>query len=254
MIEKVTIIGSGNVASQLAPALADQVTIREVHSRNAQSGRELAHRVNAPFVEHIEELEPSDLFLVIVQDDQVPEVLKHIPDEQAVAITSGNTDLSVGTGFRKAGIFYPLQTFTRGRKLQIFEVPFLIEGNSTGFAQELFDLAWKVSRNVQFADSEKRKHLHLAAVFTNNFVNHLLYLSTKQLQEKDIDPELLHPLLKETVAKLLEIGPFAAQTGPARRGDLETIRFQLAQLSGTNREIYKLLSESILNTYDSSHD
>jgi predicted short-subunit dehydrogenase-like oxidoreductase (DUF2520 family) len=129
----------------------------------------------------------------------------------------------------------------------------LIEADSSDFAHELFDLAWVVSRNVHFASSVERKKYHLAAVWANNFTNHLIYSAKNYLDSESLNWQLLMPLLKETVDKLNYLNPYDAQTGPARRNDLQTIDSQVKMQEGMQKELYSLLSKSIQETY-SKHD
>ena len=142
-----------------------------------------------------------------------------------------------------------MQTFSKERTVAIFEVPFLIEANSVDFAQELFDLAWQISRKVSFASSAERKVYHLAAVWMNNFTNHLIYQSKEILDKNELNWEYLLPLLKETVNKLDSMNPHDAQTGPARRNDQTIIHQQEEMLSGIPKEIYTLLTKSIIDIY-----
>lgn len=249
-INTISILGSGNVATQLAKGLKlEGARISHIYSRNQITGKELALQVNAEFAEEISQLPKEQLILICTPDDQISSVLSDIPLETPVAYTSGSVELSSLTQRSHLGVFYPLQTFTKGREINLFEIPFFIEATNTDFAQQLFNLAWKVSRKVYFADSQKRSELHLAAVWINNFTNHLVYISDKYLQEKQLSIEFLQPLLKETIQKLDQISAYEAQTGPARRGDLTIVKKHLEKLHGAEREIYRLLSENIIKTY-----
>lgn len=249
-IQHIGIIGSGNVAWHLAHHLKREgLTIDWIYSRNEQTGKELAHSIDSEFVSSIEKVQ-TDLALICVNDDSIQSVISQLPSSIAIAYTSGTKPLN-DLQFEQLdiGVFYPLQTFSREKEINLFEVPFFIEANDVVFAQQLFDLAWKLSRTVQFASSEARKHLHLAAVMVNNFSNHLFYLANDYLSQHDLDWNNLKPLIQETVSKLDSLTPFDAQTGPARRNDQATIETQLALLEGKQKELYQLFTDSILNTY-----
>lgn len=251
-MNSIGIIGSGNVATQLAQDLKEVgCTINWIYSRNQETGKSLAVLIDSTFESHI----PSskvDLVLVCVKDDSVQAVLNELDSSFAVAYTTGTKPLDtlVFEG-QDLGVFYPLQTFSKDRKVAISNVPFLIEANNSTFAQSLFDLAWKLSSKVQFANSEQRKKIHLSAVMVNNFTNHLIYLAQNYLQEQGLDETVLEPLIQETVAKLNDLTPFDAQTGPARRHDEVTINEHLKMLSNHPdlANVYQLLSTSILKTY-----
>jgi len=130
-------------------------------------------------------------------------------------------------------------------------VPFLIEANNELFGKQIFNLALKLSDHVLYANSEERKKIHLGAVFVNNFTNHLLYLSKEYVDSKQLNWDILKPLLQETIDKLNSVEPFDAQTGPARRNDTKIIQNQLQELEGRSKEIYELISKSIVETYQS---
>lgn len=251
-IQSVSIVGAGNVASHLSEELqTNGVTINAVYSRNAESARELADKLNCEAVSDLAQLPESDLVLVCVSDDAIATVLAEIPDAYAVAYTSGSVELQGLPQRESLGVFYPLQTFTRNKPVNLFEVPFLVEATNTDFAQSLFDLAWKLSKQVKFASSKERKHLHLGAVLVNNFTNHLAFLAKDYLEKHDLDWELLKPLMQETFNKLKSATPYDAQTGPARRNDERTIQEHISMLEGLPKEIYAVLSRSIQQTYNS---
>lgn len=248
-IQHIGVVGSGNVAWHLSRHLKENgIDIAWVYSRNASTGRELAEAVSSEYQDHLPP-DPVDLVLICVQDDAIANVLKDISPKQAVAYTSGTRSLSDFSFSGEIGVFYPLQTFSRQREINLFEVPFFIEASNTTFAQQLFDLAWKLSKNVKFANSEQRGELHVAAVLVNNFSNHLFYLAKQYLDAHQLDWHDLQPLMKETVAKLDEMDPYDAQTGPARRHDEATIAAHLEKLPEEWRALYDLLTKQITKTY-----
>lgn len=249
-IQSIAVAGLGNVGSQLVQAFSDAgVTIKELYSRNQDLARSWADRLNVKAVDSLSDIS-SDLCIVCVSDSAVEEVIRQLPVTTKVAYTSGNIQLQDLSRSVQTGVFYPLQTFTKGRKINLFEVPFLIEAKEPDFAKQLFDLAWIISRKVMYMDSEERRKIHLAAVFVNNFVNHQLYIAEQLASQYDFDKSLLYPLLEETVGKVMEQGAFSSQTGPARRNDLNVIRAQEAMLSGIVKEIYQVLTKSIISTYN----
>jgi predicted short-subunit dehydrogenase-like oxidoreductase (DUF2520 family) len=93
----------------------------------------------------------------------------------------------------------------------------------------------------------------VAAVFASNFTNHMLTIARQVMKENRLDYEWLKPLIAETITKSLDLGPELAQTGPARRGDLEILDKQLDFLKDDEQitEIYKLISQHILDRYES---
>jgi predicted short-subunit dehydrogenase-like oxidoreductase (DUF2520 family) len=252
-IKSMSIIGTGNVAFHLGNSFIEVgIPIISVYGRNPSKSKELAELWRCNVAESISEIE-TEFVLVCVTDSSVEEVISHLPLGCKVAYTSGSVDLVSFTERKNTGVFYPLQTFSREKSVNIFEVPMLIEADSNDFAHELFDLAWVVSRNVHFASSVERKKYHLAAVWANNFTNHLIYTAKNYLDNENLNWKILMPLLKETVDKLKYLDPFDAQTGPARRNDLTTIEAQEKMQEGMQKELYALLTKSIQETY-SKHD
>lgn len=221
--------------------------VTHVYSRSEPSSHVLH---DAEWIKNASELPSGQLVIVCVPDDIISSILEQIPSDCPVAYTSGSVNLRSLPQREELGVFYPLQTFTKGSPINIFEVPFFIESYDSDFAAKLFDLAWKISRNVNYASSADRKKLHLAAVFINNFTNHLAHISKSYLDKEELDFDHLKPLLKETARKLESQDPISIQTGPARRNDQEIIHEHIKALEDpVQQEIYRLLSKSIHQTY-----
>ena len=247
-IQKLSIVGLGNVGSHLFDAFVQEnIEITHVVSRSEPSERVLA---KSKWIKSPSELPVGQLVIVCVPDDSIASVISDIPSNCSIAYTSGSVNLTSLPARDELGVFYPLQTFTKESPINIFEVPFFIEARSTDFASKLFDLAWVISRNVNYASSAERKKMHLAAVFINNFTNHLAHISKQYLDDEELDFNHLKPLLKETARKLESQDPLSIQTGPARRNDLEIIKEHINALDNPiQKEIYQLISKSIHQTY-----
>lgn len=247
----VGIIGTGNVAWHLTLGFqsASGISVSWIFGRNKMELKQLNQSTGIKTHTKLP-TENVDLVLICVNDDAIQEVLEQLPDSFNVAYTSGSVSLE-NLSFRQEnlGVFYPLQSFTKGRDVKLKEIPFLIEGSNENFAKKLDSIARKLSNNVQQMNSEQRKQLHIAAVFSNNFVNHLLFLAEEHLKDKNIDKYILEPLVRETVSKSIDLGAFNAQSGPARRNDTRTIDLHTHELSGITKEIYILITESILKAY-----
>ncbi|MCF8225172.1 MAG: DUF2520 domain-containing protein [Bacteroidales bacterium] len=251
-IRSVSIVGTGNVAWHMAQALHNaRIQIINVFSRSLERAVPIAEQVNAIPANLGEQFENMpDLLLVCSSDDAIEKVLGHFHGFPAVvAHTSGSTGLEVfSSEFKDFGVFYPLQTFTKGIRLNYRDIPFLIEGSSENVTGKLKDLAGSVSDSVYLIDSGTRKQIHIAAVFACNFSNHLANISQHLLKEAGFDFNLLRPLLEETNKKLTSVLPSESQTGPALRRDKAVIKNHLEALSDKPREqeLYRLLSESII--------
>ncbi len=262
MIRNVVILGAGNLATQLALALDENgIQITQVYSRTSESAQQLAEKVNASFTSELSKLDlQSDLYVLAVKDSAIPEVLENLPflENQFIVHTAGSVPMNVIEVFTSNyGVFYPLQTFSKIRKVDFSVIPICIEANHPGNLIALQELAEKISGTVHQINSEERKSLHLAAVFVNNFVNHFYTLGAEILQDKKLDFSLLKPLIQETAAKIEHLHPIDAQTGPAKRDDQEVIQAQLKLLQNKPefKKIYSFVTESIFQYHQNQkHD
>ncbi|MCB0761802.1 MAG: DUF2520 domain-containing protein [Flavobacteriales bacterium] len=247
----ISFIGSGNVATHLANALkAASHNIVEVWSRNPEHAKRLAREVGAGTVEYIRELRKVDVIIAAVSDDALTAVSHLIEPAQLLVHTSGSVPLeALSTGRR--GVFYPLQTFTRDKAVDMRNVPVCIEAGDELDEALLRNAAESISDAVHVISSEQRKHLHLAAVFACNFSNHLYRIAELILQDQDMELDLLKPLILETALKVQDLSPREAQTGPARRGDTHVLNSHLHLLKDPElRAMYGDFSERIIKDHD----
>ncbi len=246
-----TIIGAGNVAWHLANALIDNdIKVLHIVSRSFESAAPLAERVGSiPLDDVSNEYDEPDIYIVAVSDDQIVSVVRNLSDKESwVVHTSGATGLDVfDIKKTRYGIMYPLQTFSKERKLDFRKVPLLLEVGETDNLPELEKFASRLSNFVSYADTEARAIVHVAAVFACNFTNRLITIATELLKEKGLDADLLKPLVHETVEKLAEMDPIEAQTGPALRGDENTIKKHLKLLANHPdwQKMYTFISREI---------
>jgi predicted short-subunit dehydrogenase-like oxidoreductase (DUF2520 family) len=255
---KVSFIGSGNLAWHLATALDNtDYAVREVYSLHPKNAKALAERLYQAQVKKSLDFSTSQsgIFILAISDDAISEIAREIvlPDQAILVHTSGSQPLSV-LGYAatpNTGVLYPLQTFSKNKKPDFREVPFFIESENTETEAVLLAMAKSISKSVFKVSSDDRKAIHVAAVFASNFTNHMLTLAKEILNEHDLDSELLKPLIVETINKSLAIGPENAQTGPARRGDLEIMDKHIDFLKNNKHaaEIYKVISQHILDKY-----
>jgi predicted short-subunit dehydrogenase-like oxidoreductase (DUF2520 family) len=253
-MEKVVMIGAGNVATHLSIALKNEgFTILQVYSRDISNADCLASLLDAEAIDDFAAISTdADLYIISVSDSAISEVVKAMPKVNGVvAHTAGSVELSVLERFPLHGVFYPFQTFTRDKELDFRKVPILVEGNVSVSRNLLLNVAGTISHNVQKADGKKRKALHISAVFACNFVNHLYALADELLEKEGLDFSMLEELIKETIQKAISMKPAHGQTGPARRSDRQVMQVHLDELeSGTfHYDIYRLLSESIMKMH-----
>lgn len=254
----ITFIGAGNVAWHLAKALENAGHhIDFVYSPDGQSANKLVSHLYA--AEAVADLDfsssQSEIFILAVPDAVVSEIAQEIivPEDVVLLHTSGTLPASV-LGYAATphiGVFYPLQTFTKGKEVDFSQIPFLLEAESGKSKKYMQTLASALSKKVEWMNAQERATVHLAAVFASNFTNHLLTISRQILKESRLNTDLLQPLIAEVINKALEIGPEKAQTGPARRKDLPTMDKHMGMLEADEdlQNIYRLISQHILDTY-----
>lgn len=244
----ISILGSGKVAHHLIGSIleSDQLTLQQIYARNTNSVTDLVPENRV--VNDIKALKPADIFIIAVSDISIEEVSKQIQTpNQFVVHTSGTIPMSAIQQERK-GVMYMLQSFSKDKELDFSSIPFCIEANHKEDFQLLEKIAVSFSERVYKISSEQRKAIHLAAVFVNNFSNHMFTMGEDICKEYQVPFEILKPLILETANKIMHLSPFEAQTGPASRGDKNTINQHLEMLTDpTKKEIYQLITKSIQN-------
>lgn len=247
---QIVLIGSGNVAFHLAKAFTEaQIPISQIFGRNTTELQKISEQFSIPF--SAKTLAEADLYIISVSDSSIAEVSALIKNENAlVAHTSGSVSREALSGNYRKSVFYPLQTFSKSKNLDYSKIPFFIDAENENDEEILKNLASKISKNVMLANDEKRKYIHLTAVFACNFVNHL-YARAKEISDSQGIPfDYFLPLIDETTQKIHELEPKLAQTGPAIRNDEKVLKLHESLLTDEEKlKIYKTLNESIKKMY-----
>lgn len=248
----VIILGTGNVAQQLCQAfsMAKGVRLLQVYGRNPNHLHVFENY--AETCSNPSEIKYANVYLIAVKDDAISTVSELLSGKRdaVIAHTSGATSLE-DIAHPNSGVFYPLQTFTVGRTLNFKTIPICIEAQKEDGSKVLRQLAECISEQVHYITSEQRKKLHLAAVFVNNFPNYLYGVGEAICQSEGLQFDLLKPLILETAQKVQEMTVLEAQTGPARRGDENSLQNHLALLKDEKyKELYIMLSAAIKSTYE----
>lgn len=241
---KVSLVGTGNVSHILKSAMdaAQGIDVLEVYNRG-----------NLPHMESEGTIGKSqpDIYIIAVNDDAIPFVSQQFKETKKMVVhTSGNVSIEALPKNVRRGVFYPLQTISKSCTIDFKEVPLCLEAENEDDLEVLRNLALLISDHVYQVPSEKRKQMHLAAVFANNFTNHMYHVGSEICRANDIPFAILHPLIQETARKVVDMPPKEAQTGPAIRHDSKTMEEHLSLLKNEKyRALYTLLSESIQDTY-----
>ena len=252
-IRTVSIIGAGNVAFHLARAFVQNtLQVKQIYNRTLHKAERIGEANKINYTDKISELEPADLFVIAASDSAITELSLHIPfDDTMVVHTSGSIPISALKGNYHKGVLYPLQTFTKGKFLDYDDIPFFVEAESPENAEQLKDLAKRITNQVQIIDSDQRAKLHLAAVWACNFVNHMYSIGEKITKDAGLSFDYLKPLIKETAEKLEDLSPFEAQTGPAKRNDQIVIEKHLELMTNSDaKELYRIISDSITQNHN----
>ena len=246
-------VGAGGLASNLAPALRKAGhCITAVYSRTMATAEELAREVDSRATDDISRLPlTADCFIVAVKDGVMQHVVSRLAENrqnQMMVHTAGSMPMALLEGHtQRYGVLWPMQTLSRGRRVDFSEVPLFIEASDDEVMLTLRSLAASVSRSVIPMSSEERKYMHLAAVFACNFANHCYALAAEIMEQHGLGFGLIQPLIAETARKIVQLHPSEAQTGPAVRYDQNVISRQAALLEGQPlvQQVYNVLSQSI---------
>lgn len=250
---KIFVIGSGNVATHLTKGFAVAGhQIAGVCSSTRAHAVALAQQVGCEAYGQLADIPvDTDFYIISVSDDSVKKVVEQLPLVRGVVShTAGSISINVLERFENHGVIYPMQSFTKNRVIDLGKVPFFVEGSSDSVSEKLLQLASTVGSDVRLMSSEERKILHLSAVFASNFVNGMFAEAEEILKRCGLPFSILQPLVEETVAKAIDMGPVQAQTGPARRNDAGVMRMQQNMLDDENlRKLYSFASERITERY-----
>ena len=277
---KIVFLGSGNLATNLSLALkAAGEEIIQIFSRTQENAQALADKLHCASCTSINDIRTdADAYIFSVKDDALPSLIEQLAvklsGRHILEDTQSSTSLSTGEGGERGpillhtagsvpmsvfpetmhyelctmnfGVLYPMQTFSKDRSVNFREIPCFIEASDNNTLEEIKGIASKVSDHVLEMSSEKRRKLHLAAVFACNMTNHCYRLAEKVLEEEGIDFSLYLPLIQETANKVKELSPRKAQTGPMVRYDKTIMDAQIALINDERtRQIYRLMADSI---------
>lgn len=251
--KKIVLIGCGNVGYHLGRRLKKRgAKIVQVHSRTKKRAKRLAKKIKVAYTTDLGKIvSDADLYILAVRDDAIAEVAEKISQITTNALmvhTSGATPSTVfQTYTNRYGIFYPLQTFSIDRAANFKTIPMCVDAVEHEDFVFLKQLAEQICRNVYHITDEQRAILHVAAVFVNNFTNHLFHIGESIVEKEGLSFDILKPLMKETVEKIMVYPAKSMQTGPAIRGDKKTIERHLKYLEQypDYQELYKKITEDI---------
>lgn len=245
---QVVIIGTGNAATVFGRLINSKGhKVVQVFGRNIMKAEALAAQLHCTAVADIKSLtRNADIYLVAVADKAVAELAAQLDvNDHLVLHTTAALSKHVLREITKSyGVLYPLQSLRKEMDLDT-PIPLLVDGNTGEVTKSIEQFAATLSGKVLRADDETRVKMHVAAVFSCNFVNYMYLQSARFCEQEQLDFSLLQPLIEETALRLRNFSPAEVFTGPAVRGDMATINRHLSLLEAYP-ELYKMY-QSITN-------
>lgn len=240
----VVILGSGNLAFHLIKNFLniDGIDLRQVYSRNLKDVEIFKNEVET--INNLSFLKEADLTIVSVSDDAIAEVSSSIKNSLVVH-TSGSVEMDALKNLTNKGVFYPLQSFSKEKEVNLVDVPICLEAEQNNDVVILEKLATLLKGKIYHLNSDQRKRIHVAAVFVNNFTNHMYAMAQNICNQYKVPFSILYPLISETSQKIKNLNPIEAQTGPAIRNDELTIKNHLNLLNQHQQELYLKITQSI---------
>ena len=246
---RIGLIGTGNVAIALAREIRKHESLTLVKLIGRDQNKLPKDLIGIPFSKQFNALPTCDVVLIAVSDQAIKQVSSQLPlTDAVVAHTSGASSMDLLSNHKHRGVFYPLQTFSKQQHLNWSKIPILWEGNNTQVNEKLETLSQLLSPLAIQIDEKQRLSMHLAAVVVNNFTNHLYAEAHRFCKSKHMNFDLLVPLIEETTRKIKQLDPRKSQTGPASRGDMQTIqRHKAVPMTEELSDIYSLFTYQLLN-------
>ena len=242
----VVIVGSGNVAKHLIKSFIriDNINLKQVYTRNSKD--EVLLKNTVATTNDLSSIKQADITIIAVRDDAIANISSQIKNPLVVH-TSGSVEMKALKNASNKGVFYPLQSFSKQKEINFKNMPICLEAEHKHDLIKLEKLASLLQGDVYYLSSLQRKKIHVAAVFVNNFTNHMYTIAYDICEEHNVPFDILKPLILETSDKIKKLTPKDAQTGPAKRSDEETIKNHLNLLSETQQELYLKITQSIQN-------
>lgn len=249
---RIVIIGSGNIAHFFAPRLQKKGhTIAQIYSPNIVHARFLADTCNITNAtdQLTAIITDADVYILAVKDDALPAVAAqlHFPNKVVMHCAGAiATDVLHPISEHRA-VIWTLYSIKKHNLPLSNKVPLVVEGNNNKAKQTALKLAKAISNVVIETDFTQRQMLHVNAVIVNNFTNHLFSIAQQLCTDNNLPFDILFPIIHQTLSQVQNISPSETQTGPAIRGDQQTIQKHIQLLSAYPvwQKVYADISQSI---------
>lgn len=248
---KIILLGAGNVGHHLSKAFDKSTEIDLVQWYSRDNSKVSYNDIDTEIINDLSKIKSADIYVISISDSYVGEISEKLNvSEKLVVHTSGSLDLSIIDKKNRRGVFYPLQTLSKNKEIELAKVPICIESENNKDLVLLETISKYIGCKTYKIDYNERKILHLAAIFSNNFVNHMFTIAKEILDDKNLDFNILKPLINETVDKIHKLDPENVQTGPAIRNNNEIILNHIKTLKkDDHKKLYELMTKLIKDKY-----
>ena len=248
---KIILLGAGNVGHHLSKAFNKSTETHLVQWYSRDNSKVSCNEINTEIIDDLSKIKSADIYIISISDSYVGEISKKLNvSGKLIVHTSGSLDFSIMDNKNRRGVFYPLQTLSKNKEIELAKVPICIESENNKDLVLLETISKYIGCKTYKIDYNQRKILHLAAIFSNNFVNHMFTIAKEILDDKNLDFNILKPLINETVDKIHKLDPENAQTGPAIRNNNEIILNHIKTLKkDDHKKLYELMTKLIKDKY-----
>ena len=248
---KIILLGAGNVGHHLSKAFNKSTETHLVQWYSRDNSKVSCNEINTEIIDDLSKIKSADIYIISISDSYVGEISKKLNvSGKLIVHTSGSLDFSIMDNKNRRGVFYPLQTLSKNKEIELAKVPICIESENNKDLVLLETISKYIGCKTYKIDYNERKILHLAAIFSNNFVNHMFTIAKEILDDKNLDFNILKPLINETVDKIHKLDPENAQTGPAIRNNNEIILNHIKTLKkDDHKKLYELMTKLIKDKY-----
>lgn len=258
---KFTIIGTGNMAHFLAKELsAAGHSFQGIWGRNNSAAILLAKQYNTVAHNELQDIKDEDghFCFLAIRDTAIATFAEQFQLKKSTLIhTAGASSIQMlGEHNQNKAVFWPIYSIVSDNMESASHIPIVVEGNTPETEKAVLSIAESISQKAFIASESQRLHLHLAAVFTNNFCNHLMSIAQEICTHQHISFDYLQPIIAQTFERLKTESAKDVQTGPAIRDDKMTMQKHLELLKDSPEWalLYQSLSASIRKMYKGNEE